>query len=77
MLREAGSGVRLALRRWPSALALATMIGLACLVLSLLLGDVLSQLAVLRGPSLRSCEVERSCGTVTLSRLPPTTRVAA
>ncbi|MGH8887747.1 MAG: hypothetical protein ACRDYX_21775 [Egibacteraceae bacterium] len=49
MLREAGSGVRLALRRWPSVLALATMIGLACLVLSLLLGDVLSQLAVLRG----------------------------
>lgn len=49
MLREAGSGMRLALRRWPSVLALATMIGLACLVLSFLLGDVLSQLAVLRG----------------------------
>lgn len=49
MLREARGGVRLALRRWPSVLSLAAMIGLACVVLSLVLGDVLSQLAVLRG----------------------------
>ena len=49
MLGEAVGGVRLALRRWPSVVTLAAMIGLACLVLSLLLGDVLSQLAVLRG----------------------------
>lgn len=49
MLREVSGGVRLALRRWPSLLTLAAMIGLAWVVLSLVLTDVLVQVAVLRG----------------------------
>lgn len=39
----------MALRRWPSMLSLAGMIAVACVILALVLGDVLSQLAVLRG----------------------------
>jgi len=39
----------MALRRWPTMLALAGMIAVACVVLSLALVDVLSQVAVLKG----------------------------
>lgn len=49
MLREVWKGFVMALRRWPTMLALAGMIAVACVVLSLALGDVLSQVAVLRG----------------------------
>lgn len=49
MPREVRGGARLAVRRWRSVLTLAAMIGFACVVLSLVLGDFLSQLAVLRG----------------------------
>lgn len=49
MLREVWDGFVIALRRWPTMLALAGMIAVACMVLSLALVDVLSQVAVLRG----------------------------
>lgn len=49
MPREVRGGARLAVRRWPSVLTLAAMVGFGCIVLSLVLGDFLSQLAVLRG----------------------------
>lgn len=49
MLREVKGGARVAVRRWRSMIALAGMIVTACVILALLLGDVLSQLAVLRG----------------------------
>lgn len=49
MLREAWGGFMMAYRRWPVMLTLAGMIAVACVVLALALGDVLSQVAVLRG----------------------------
>lgn len=49
MLREVWDGFVMALRRWPVMLALAGTIAVACVVLSLALVDVLSQVAVLRG----------------------------
>jgi hypothetical protein len=49
LVREVWNGFVIALRRWPTMLALAGMIAVACVVLSLALGDVLSQVAVLRG----------------------------
>ncbi len=49
MLREVWKGFVMALRRWPTMLVLAGMIAVACVVLSLALVDVLSQVAVLRG----------------------------
>ena len=48
-MREVWKGFVIALRRWPTMIALAGMIAVACVVLSLALGDVLSQVAVLRG----------------------------
>jgi len=48
-LREVRDGLVMALRRWPTMFALAGMVAVACVVLSLALGDVLSQVAVLRG----------------------------
>ncbi|MEW6574595.1 MAG: hypothetical protein AB1374_13305 [Bacillota bacterium] len=49
MLREVWDGFVMAFRRWPTTLALAGMIAVACVVLSFALVDVLSQVAVLRG----------------------------
>lgn len=49
MLREVWNGFVIALRRWPIMLALTGMIAVAYIVLSLALGDVLSQVAVLKG----------------------------
>ena len=49
MLREVRDGFVMALRRWPVMLSLAVTIAVACVVLSLALVDVLSQVAVLRG----------------------------
>lgn len=49
MLREFGGGLRMALRRWPRMGALAAMMAASCAVLALLLSDVISQVAVLRG----------------------------
>ncbi len=46
---EVWKGFVIALRRWPTMLALTGMTAAACVVLSLALGDVLSQLVVLRG----------------------------
>ncbi len=48
-MRELWNGFIIALRRWPTMLALTGMIAVACVVLSLALSDVLSQVAVLRG----------------------------
>ncbi|HCC33190.1 MAG TPA: hypothetical protein DEQ28_04720 [Clostridiales bacterium] len=48
-MREVRDGLVMALRRWPTMFALAGMVAVACVVLSLALGDVLSQVAVLRG----------------------------
>lgn len=48
-MREVWNGFVIALRRWPTMLALAGMIAVACAVLALALGDVLSQVAVLKG----------------------------
>ncbi|WP_092974775.1 hypothetical protein [Actinopolyspora lacussalsi] len=49
MPSELRGGVRMALRRWPTMLSLAAMIGLACVVLVVLLVDVLVQFKALRG----------------------------
>ncbi|ASU77609.1 hypothetical protein CDG81_03975 [Actinopolyspora erythraea] len=46
---ELRGGVRMALRRWPTMLSLAAMIGLACVVLVVLLADVLVRFKALRG----------------------------
>jgi len=48
-MREVWKGFVIALRRWPTMLALTGMIAVAWVALSLALGDVLSQVAVLRG----------------------------
>ena len=48
-MREVWKGFIIALRRWPTMLVLTGMIASACVVLSLALSDVLSQVAVLRG----------------------------
>ena len=47
-MRELWKGFVIALRRWPTMLALTGMIAVAWVALSLALGDVLSQVAVLR-----------------------------
>lgn len=49
MLREVWGGMVTALRRWPTMTALAGMIAIACGVLTFALGDVLSQVSVLKG----------------------------
>ena len=49
MSAEIFAGMRLALKRWPVMITLATMVSVACLVLSLVVADVLTQAAVLRG----------------------------
>lgn len=48
-MREVRNGFAMALRHWPMMLAITGMIAIACVVLSLALGDVLSQVAVLKG----------------------------
>lgn len=49
MSAEVVAGIRLALKRWPVMVTLATMVSIASLVLSLVVTDVLTQVAVLRG----------------------------
>lgn len=49
MLPEVWGGLVAALRRWPTMAALATMIAIACGVLTFALADVLSQVSVLKG----------------------------
>lgn len=67
MVREVWNGFAIAFRRWPTMLALAGMIAAACAVLALALGDVLSQVAVLRGAE----QLRERCAVIFSAYFPP------
>lgn len=56
MLNEVGGGLSLALRRWRATASIAVVFAIVCLVTAMILGDVLSQWAALRGGAMLRSE---------------------
>lgn len=49
MLNEFISGTGLAIRRWPTTVSMSGIIGMTCIVLALLIGDIAHQYSIFRG----------------------------